>query len=135
MQFLYPEFLWGLLAVCVPIVVHLLQLRRPQRLLFTNTGFIREVELTTMRRRRIEEWLILASRVLGIIFLVLVFAQPFIPAFQFAQPTNTVDIALDNSLSMQVHSEEQMPLLQEAVKQMQALGKSYDAATRFRVVG
>jgi hypothetical protein len=135
MQFLYPNFLWGLLAAGIPIAIHLLQLRRPQRILFTNTGFIREVELTTTQRRRLQELLVLLARVLGIVFLVLLFAQPFIPARRAVGQSNSVEILLDASSSMQVLGEGQQTLMQEALSKATALGKSYGAAARFRLLG
>lgn len=135
MQFLFPSFLWGLLAVSVPIVIHLLQLRRPQRILFTNTGFIREVELTTMKRRRLQELLVLLLRVLGVIFLVLLFAQPFIPARQVTDMGNDVAVLLDKSPSMQVLGEGQQSLLQKALGEAVTLGKNFEAARRFRLLG
>ncbi len=135
MQFLFPGFLWGLLAVGVPIVIHLLQLRRPQRILFTNTGFIREVELTTMKRRRLQELLVLLLRVLGVAFLVLLFAQPFIPARQLAGLSGNVNVLLDASPSMQVPGESQQPLLQEAVNKAKALGKNFEAGRHFKMLG
>jgi hypothetical protein len=137
MQLLYPKFLWGLLAIGIPIVIHLLQLRRPQRVLFTNTGFIREVELTTMRRRRLQELLVLLTRVLAVMLLVLIFCQPFIPAQQniaSAEVNNTVEVLVDNSPSMRVQSESQGDLLQSAVSGAQALGKSYGVNGRFQLV-
>lgn len=134
MQFLYPGFLWGLLAVGVPIAIHLLQLRRPQRVLFTNTGFIREVELTTMQRRRVQELLVLLARVLGVIFLVLLFAQPFIPALQEGRMGGEVEVLLDASPSMQAVGESRKTLAQEAVDKAQQLGKSYPPATRFQLL-
>jgi hypothetical protein len=135
MQFLFPGFLWGVVAVSVPIAIHLLQLRRPQRILFTNTGFIREVELTTMKRRRLQELLVLLLRILGVLFLVLLFAQPFIPAHQAAGLGDKVNILLDASPSMQVPGESQQPLLQEAIKKAVTLGKNFEAVTHFRLLG
>lgn len=135
MQLLYPGFLWGLLAVAIPIAIHLLQLRRPQRVLFTNTGFIREVELTTMRRRRVQELLVLLARVLGVIFLVLVFAQPFIPAQQSLDQGNNVRVIVDTSPSMKVTGDGQQSVLQQAVAQAKELGRNYGAATHFQLVG
>ncbi|RZK27625.1 MAG: hypothetical protein EOO61_23175, partial [Hymenobacter sp.] len=119
----------------VPIAIHLLQLRRPQRILFTNTGFIREVELTTMKRRRLQELLVLLLRVLGVAFLVLLFAQPFIPAQRAAEQSSNVGIALDVSPSMQVPGTAQQLLLQKAIGEATALGKDFGAATRFRLIG
>jgi hypothetical protein len=135
MQFLYPNFLWGLLAVGVPIAIHLLQLRRPQRVLFTNTGFIREVELTTTQRRRLQELLVLLARVLGIVFLVLLFAQPFIPARRAVGQSNSVEVSLDASPSMQVLGEGQQNLIQEAVRKATVLSKNYGPAAHFRLLG
>lgn len=137
MQLLYPGFLWGLVAISIPIAIHLLQLRRPQRILFTNTGFIREVELTTMRRRRVQELAVLLARVLAIAALVLLFCQPFTPvADKKSQPLdNTVGVLVDNSSSMQVAGQTQQPLLQEALYGAKALGKSYGPSAHFRLIG
>jgi len=137
MQLLYPGFLWGLVAIGIPIAIHLLQLRRPQRILFTNTGFIREVELTTMRRRRLQELLVLVARVLGVLFLVLVFCQPFIPSAEQSSRTasGVVEVALDNSGSMQAAGNTLPQLVQEAVAEATALSQSYKPTAHFHVVG
>lgn len=137
MQLAYPGFLWGLLAIGIPVAVHLLQLRRPQRVFFTNTGFIREVELTTMRRRQLQELLVLLTRVFAIGFLVLLFCQPFLPVAGSAakEAAGEVHILVDNSGSMQAAGQRQPRLAQEAVDGAAALGKSYDAGTRFKLLG
>jgi hypothetical protein len=137
MQLLYPGFLWGLLAVGIPVAIHLLQLRRPQRVLFTNTGFIREVELTTMRRRQLQELLVLLARVLAVVFLVLIFCQPFIPVVEggVPAPAGTIGVLIDNSGSMQAAGQVQPQLVQEAVAGGAALGKSYGAGVHFKLLG
>ncbi|MBF9144187.1 BatA domain-containing protein [Hymenobacter properus] len=124
MQLLFPWFLLGLTAVAIPVVVHLLQLRRPQRVLFTNTAFIREAELITVRHRQVQRWLVLLARVLAIVALVLVFCQPFIPAERdnLAQQRGT-DVWVDNTNSMQVRGLAGRNLLDEAVTYAGALGK------------
>jgi hypothetical protein len=133
MHFLYPNFLWGLLGLGVPIAIHLLQLRQPQRVLFTNTGFIKTVELTTARRRRLQELLVLLIRILAILFLVLIFCQPFIPAKENKGATlkQGVAVLVDNTPSMQAPAMQQGTLLQEAVAGAQLLGKSYSSTGHF----
>jgi hypothetical protein len=133
MHFLYPNFLWGLLGLGVPIAIHLLQLRQPQRVLFTNTGFIKTVELTTARRRRLQELLVLLIRVMTILFLVLIFCQPFIPAKENKGSTleQGVAVLVDNTPSMQAPAMQQGTLLQEAVAGAQLLGKSYSSTGHF----
>ncbi len=136
MQLLYPGFLWGLLGIGIPVLIHLLQLRRPQRVLFSNTYFIREVELTTMRRRKLQELLILLARVLAVVSLVFLFCQPFISSTKNSKPAgDTVEVLLDNSGSMQSLSESGVSLRQTAVAAGEALGKSYGNTARFRLLG
>jgi hypothetical protein len=136
MQLLYPNFLWGLFVLSIPVIIHLLQLRRPQRVLFTNTAFIKSVELSIVRRRRLQELLVLLSRVLLLIFLVLAFCQPYIPAkensYIVGQP---VAVFVDNSLSMQMPALHQGTLLQESVSDAQLLGKMYGNTGRFQLLG
>ncbi len=105
MQFLFPTFLWGLLALSVPLIIHLFNFRRTKRVFFTNVAFLKAVETQTSAFRRIKQWLILASRILFLAFLVLAFAQPFLPAKNGSKNNSSGlgvnSLYLDNSLSMQ----------------------------------
>ena len=105
MQFLFPTFLWGLLAVSVPLIIHLFNFRRTKKVFFTNVAFLKAVETQTSAVRRIKQWLILASRILFLAFLVLAFAQPFLPAKNASKNSTSGlgvnSLYLDNSLSMQ----------------------------------
>jgi hypothetical protein len=134
MQLIFPWFLVGLAGVVVPIIIHLLQLRRPQRLMFTNTAFIKEVEMVTVRHRNLQHLLILLTRVLGIAALALVFCQPFIPAKQRIIPPTGVDVLVDNSLSMQRRATGAGNLFGEAVVEAGSLGHVIADGKRFRLV-
>ncbi len=105
MQFLFPSFLWALLALAVPLIIHLFNFRRTKRVFFTNVAFLKAVETQTSAFRRIKQWLILASRILFLGFLVLAFAQPFLPAKNGSTNRSSGlgvnSLYLDNSLSMQ----------------------------------
>ena len=131
MQLLYPWFLLGLFATAVPVFIHLLQLRRPQRVLFTNTAFIREVELVTVRHRQVQHWLVLLARILAVTALVIVFCQPFIPAEKeggLSTQQNGADVWVDNSNSMQVRAVSGRNLLEEAVADAGVLGQNNKTA-------
>ena len=80
MSFLIPSFLWGLLALSVPVAIHLFNFRRTRRVYFTNVALLQSVQTTTRSFRRLRHWLILAARCLFLAALVLAFAQPFIPS-------------------------------------------------------
>ena len=136
MDFLFPGFLVGLLAVGVPIVIHLLELRRPQRVRFTNIGFIREVELVANRQRKVQQWLVLTARVLGLVALVLMFCQPFWAGQQHKDSiTSRVRVLVDGSVSMQAQGDGGVQLLEEAKEQAGTLVKKYPGAVRFGLAG
>ena len=132
MQLLFPGFLAGLGMVAIPVIIHLLQLRRLQRVRFTNTEFIRELELTAARQRQIKQWVILALRALALVFLVLAFCQPFIPAQkQVVAGPQDVQVLVDTSPSMQSLGASGLTHFQEAVRQAQRLGQTAGAQARF----
>ncbi|OJV15555.1 MAG: hypothetical protein BGO21_31735 [Dyadobacter sp. 50-39] len=103
MSFLFPSFLWGLLAISIPIAVHIFNFRRTKRVYFTNVAFLKAVETQTKSVRQIKHWLVMAARILAIACLAFAFSQPFIPA----ESNVTLDrrgitsLYLDNSLSME----------------------------------
>ena len=103
MSFLFPSFLWGLLAISVPIAIHIFNFRRTKRIFFTNVSFLKAVETQTRSVRKIKHWLILAARILAIACLAMAFAQPFLPGKNNAtsERKGITALYLDNSFSMQ----------------------------------
>lgn len=103
MSFLYPSFLFGLLATAVPIAIHLFNFRRTRRVFFTNVALLKTVQTETKSFRRLKHWLILLARVLFLACLVLAFAQPFLPSQSRLglSRQGTTSLYLDNSYSMQ----------------------------------
>ncbi|WP_461086096.1 BatA domain-containing protein [Spirosoma flavus] len=103
MNFLYPSFLFGLMAISVPIAIHLFNFRRTRRVFFTNVALLRTVQTETKSFRRLKHWLILACRCLFLICLVLAFAQPFIPSKNKLglSRQGVTSLYVDNSFSMQ----------------------------------
>jgi hypothetical protein len=103
MSFLFPSFLWGLLAISVPIAIHIFNFRRTKKVYFTNVAFLKAVETKTRSIRQIKHWLILAARILAIACLALAFAQPFLPTENrlSVNQRGITSLYLDNSLSME----------------------------------
>lgn len=100
MSFLYPQLLFGLLALSIPIVIHLFNFRRTKRVYYSSTRFLELVKEASTSKLKLKHLLILASRLLFIFFLVIAFAQPFLPARQKGLDSSQVYIYLDNSYSM-----------------------------------
>lgn len=135
MALTHPWFLLGLLATAIPVLIHLFELRRPKRVLFTNVGFIREVRLVTARQRKIKHLLILLARIGFVTFLVLMFVQPYIPALHESNRTQTaVGVIVDASASMQAGEMDQQSYFDQAISQAHELPTAYPAGMRF-VVG
>ena len=84
MSFVHPAFLWGLLAVAIPIIIHLFQFRRYRTLQFSDTRFIEELQTEQKRQSQLKKLIILTLRVLAIIAVVLglcVIAWMSLPVF------------------------------------------------------
>ena len=101
--FLYPAFLVGLLAASLPILIHLLNRRRLQRIRFPAVRFILLSQKRISRSYRLRHWLLLALRTLAVVFLVLLLANPIFQTgaglFAGGGPVALV-LLVDNSLSM-----------------------------------
>ncbi|KAA2217308.1 BatA domain-containing protein [Maribacter flavus] len=99
MQFKYPELLWALLLLAIPIIIHLFQLRRFKKTPFTNVKLLKKVVSESRRSSVLKKWLILLARLGIFASLILAFAQPFSANENALKPQQTV-IYLDNSFSM-----------------------------------
>ena len=100
MQFKYPEILYALLLLIIPILVHLFQLQRFVKVPFTNVKFLKNIEQQTRKSAQLKKWLILTTRMLAFTCLIIAFSQPFFSKHTIQQNFNTT-IYLDNSFSMQ----------------------------------
>ena len=91
MSFLNPYLLWGLLAVSIPVIIHLFNFRRFRRIYFTNVKFLEELQQQTRRQSQLRHILVMILRMLAITSLVLAFAQPYIPLDKTgAKPENVI---------------------------------------------
>lgn len=117
MLFRRPELLYLLFALVIPIIVHLFQLRKFEKVYFTNVAFLQQVVVNSRKSSKIKKWLLLFTRSLALTALVLAFAQPFIPASEQATQERSTAIYLDNSFSMQMPGKE-MSLMKEAVQDL-----------------
>lgn len=102
MAFLNPSFLWALFAMAIPVIIHLINFRKPKVVYFSNTSFIEDIKKETRTKTKLKQILILIARMLTIAMLVFVFAGPFIPNNEKAndEPSDLSIIYIDNSFSM-----------------------------------
>jgi len=103
MTFFYPAILLGMLAAFVPILIHLLNLRKTEKIDFSSLLFLKKLEKSKIRRIKLKQLILLALRVIIILLLVAAFARPTIKkasASGFGSAKATVVFILDNSFSM-----------------------------------
>jgi hypothetical protein len=99
MEFVYPNFLWALFALAIPIAIHLFNFRKYTTLLYSDVSLLKNVQQKTNKQRNLKHLLVLLLRMLTIIFLVLAFSKPFVPAKENTENKKVV-LLIDNSPSM-----------------------------------
>ncbi len=134
MNFVFPQFLWALSAFCIPIIIHLFNFRKTTRVYFSNTRFLKQVKEETTQKRKLKQYLILASRLLFLLFLVLAFAQPFLPAREQMTTGKNMVIYLDNSYSMSAQMEEKVRALDAGIGFAKEIVNLFPADTRYKFI-
>ncbi len=130
----HPSFLFAFFTLLIPILIHFLNLRKPKQIYFTNVAFLKNIDRQSSRKRKLKDWWLLVVRLLFLSFLVLAFAQPYIPSSESIHSKQSqVVIYIDNSPSMQVESDG-VSALTKAVNQAHQLVNSYPSDTRFQFI-
>ena len=134
MQFLYPTFLYALLALAIPIIIHLFFFRRFKKVYFTNVRFLKEIKEETSARQRLKNLLVLLMRLLAMAALVLAFAQPFLPQDTAVKKgEKAVSLFIDNSFSMSALSED-VPLIEKAKQRAREIVEAYAIEDRIQIL-
>jgi Aerotolerance regulator N-terminal/von Willebrand factor type A domain len=77
LAFLVPAFLAGLIALAVPILVHLRHRERKDPVRFPSLMFLRRIPFREVSRQQIHHWPLFLLRCLAVALLVAAFARPF----------------------------------------------------------
>ncbi len=117
MQFKHPEILYALFLLLIPIFIHLFQLRRFQKVPFTNVAFLKKVTLQTRKSSQLKKWLTLLARLMALACIIIAFAQPYFPSKNAVQGKTETVVYIDNSFSMQAKGPRGQ-LLQRAVQDL-----------------
>ena len=133
MQYQNPQLLYALLAIVIPILIHLFNFRKHKTVYFSSIRFLKQIKEDKRKRSNLKNLLILLSRVLAIFFLVMVFAKPFIPLNEKHKPTKNIFIYIDNSFSMDAENENGN-LLAQAKEKARDICKYYPAESNFWLI-
>jgi hypothetical protein len=100
LSFLSPLFLAGALAVAIPIVLHLFRRRNDPVVPFSALRFVQQLPIEQARRRRLQDLLLLALRVVALVLLAASFARPYLAAPASSAETGVTVVAIDVSGSI-----------------------------------
>jgi hypothetical protein len=103
-QFLAPLFFAALAGLAIPVLLHLTQREKKQIIRFPSLMFVRRIPYQSVRRRKIQHWLLLLVRVAALAMIVFAFARPFVRQANLPVVPGTgareLVVLLDNSYSM-----------------------------------
>ncbi|MBI1807497.1 MAG: BatA domain-containing protein [Ignavibacteria bacterium] len=109
MIFLNPFVLFGLAAAAIPVILHLLNLRKLRTIEFSTLSFLKELQQTKIRRLKLRQIILLIVRTLLVIFIVLAFARPALRGTILGSigthAHSTILFILDDSFSMMARDE------------------------------
>ena len=134
MIFNNPKFLWGFLTLLIPIIIHLFNFRRYKKVYFSNTKLLDSVIQKQKKVRNLKQFLILATRLLALMFLVLAFARPILPSVEKALSDTFVNIYLDNSLSTTSQTNNGLTGLENGVGYVKKIIELYPKETKFKLL-
>src|SRR5713101_2943383 len=105
MSLFNPFFLFGSLALAIPILIHLVRREKSEIIPFSSLMFFLKVPKRSIRQQKMKNLLLMALRLLILALLVGAFARPFMT--QPSKPVTSLNanrgivLMLDNSYSMQ----------------------------------
>ena len=132
MTFLYPNILWCLFALAIPIIIHLFNFRRHKVVYFSNTATLKTIEQENAKTKKLKYIIALIMRMLFIAGLVFAFAYPYNPdqKLKIDDADNLVAVYIDNSMSMHSQSSE-ISLIEDARSSARALVSNVSPSQRF----
>lgn len=135
MNFLYPLFLIAAAAIAVPIIIHLFNFKKYKKVFFPDIRFLKELQEQTQKHAKLKHLLILAARILTILFLVAAFAQPFFnkDRDKMNQAPKAVSIYIDNSFSMGIEKNS-LSMLDLAKGKARELIESYSESDKVQIL-
>jgi hypothetical protein len=136
MSFLFPNILWGLFGLTIPLVIHLYNLRKSKTMDFSSIQHIQALEKKNIKKLKIIQWLLIFLRMGIIASLIFMFSGPLIVNKSIWIPSekeSTAVIIIDNSASMSVKNE-QDSFLDQAKENIPKILTSFEGLVNLKVI-
>jgi len=135
MSFLFPAFLFALLALAIPVIIHLFNFKRYKTVYFSNVPLLKLIKQESRKKSQLKQLLIMLARIMAIASLVFAFSRPYIPSGNRTKiaAQKVVKIYINNSFSMKAEGEKGQILEQAKIKAIE-IANSYPANTQFLIL-
>ncbi len=100
LAFLNPLLLWALPLAAVPVIIHILNRRRFQKVPWAAMEFLLKAMKRNRKRLRMEQWLVLLLRVLAVLLLVALVSRPQLGGGALLGSRTHHVVILDDTASM-----------------------------------
>ncbi len=106
-HFYYPDRLWFALLALIPVIIHIINLRKHKKILFSNVYLLKKLEKDTRNIRRLKDILLMLARSLAVLLLSVAFAGPYMTygTREKAAGNGRITFFIDNSFSMQLQNQ------------------------------
>ncbi len=134
MHLQYPQFLWTLSLIIIPVILHLFNLQRHKTIYFSDLSLLKSIEIESRKKSKLKNLLLLLTRIFMIACIVIAFCQPIFNTNPNTTNTNSSEIGifLDNSFSMS-RSENNQSLFNKAKNDVLDLINLYNQETNFLI--
>ncbi|MGK0638263.1 BatA domain-containing protein [Schleiferia thermophila] len=138
MTFGNPLFLWSLVLLSVPILIHLFRFRKYKKVYFTRAVLLEKSVSDQRRVKNLKHILILVSRVLSLLLFIWAFSLPYF--IKNGQKTSQIlddshlILVVDNHLGMYFNDEDKTGRLYAVKQQIKSLLKNLNSFSKISLV-
>ena len=76
MNFIKPDILYFLLLIVIPVIIHLFNLQRHKKILFSDVYFLTKINEESKSVKKIKRFILLLTRILTLSAIIFAFAFP-----------------------------------------------------------
>ena len=96
MSFHNPGILYFLFFLLIPIILHIINLRKPKRVYFSSIKLLRNINSKKRKLNKINDLFLLFVRLFALTFLILAFSKPYKTPYNFIDDSKKIKLIIDN---------------------------------------
>jgi hypothetical protein len=133
MIFSNPFILFALIAVSLPILIHLFNLKKVRKIEFSTLMFLKEIQKSKIKKIKLKQLILLLLRILIITFLVFSFSDPVLTGYKEGNSKINALILIDDSFSMGIR-DENGTALEHSTRIVNELSKLFNSDDKILIV-